>query len=866
MSPGALRLGLITAAIGVLVLVGWALDVSFLKSVISGSVYMKANTALCFVLAGLSLALWGGAAPSRFARGLATGCAGITALVGLLTLSEYLFGLDLRLDQLLFRALPGVGTVLPPGRMTPSAALAFAALGTALILVRWRRTLPTAQGLAFLAGLCGMLSLLGHLYGVAAAYGVGQFTQTAIHTCALLILLGAGVFLLYPADGLMRPLARGTMGGWLLRRMMPFVIGVPLILGCIEGFGETRRWYEGAEGDALVMLVVMLMLIILVGWTGRTLTRMDTARRETEVELRQAMTALRQLSRVVEQTPAAVVITDMTGAIEYVNPAFTQLTGYTAQETRGQNPRLLKSGLMPPETYTAMWRELTAGREWRGELYNRGKTGELFWELAIISPLRDADGRTTHYVAVKENITARKAMEDELRTAARTDRLTGLPNRALFCDRLQQAVLRCQRLKDFHFAVLFLDIDRFKVINDSLGHEVGDLLLQEISGRLRSAVRAGDTLSGQEFNHTTARLGGDEFVVLLEGLSRPDDAVIVARRLLEVLARPYQLREHDVYSSASIGVVTSDVASLSAEQMLRDADTAMYEAKLAGKGQFVIFNPPMRQRVQNRLGLENDLRKALDAGQLFLVYEPIASLQTGQIERFEVLVRWQHPERGVVGPVDFIPIAEETGLIIPLGEWVLRTACIQFAHWRRTLGDAAPPSISVNLSRSQILFRSLPETIQRILDETGMPASCLHLEVTESVVMKDLAAAIRTLNAIKAIGVKLDMDDFGTGYSSLACLHQFPIDVIKIDRSFTANVERGRDFAALVHAVAQLASNLNIQVVAEGVETADQALILQSLDCEFGQGYFFGKPLPAERVAQLNGFIGLHQETAAAES
>ena len=320
---------------------------------------------------------------------------------------------------------------------------------------------------------------------------------------------------------------------------------------------------------------------------------------------------------------------------------------------------------------------------------------------------------------------------------------------------------------------------------------------------------------------------------------------------MEVLSQPYHLREHDVYTTASIGIVTSDLAPESADQVLRDADTAMYEAKLAGKGRYVVFTPPMRQRVQNRLHLENDLRKAADGGQLFLTYEPIVSLQSGEIERFEVLLRWRHPERGIVMPGEFIPIAEETGLIVPIGEWVLREACGQFARWRAALGEGAPPSLSVNLSRTQLLLRSLPETVQHILAQTGMPAECLHLEVTESAVMKDTAAAIRTLNAIKAIGVKLDMDDFGTGYSSLSCLHQFPIDVLKIDRSFIANLERGRDYAALISAVTQLARNLNIQVVAEGVETMDQALILQSLECEFGQGYLFSKPMTADQVPQF---------------
>ncbi len=318
-----------------------------------------------------------------------------------------------------------------------------------------------------------------------------------------------------------------------------------------------------------------------------------------------------------------------------------------------------------------------------------------------------------------------------------------------------------------------------------------------------------------------------------------------------------------MHSTASIGIVTSNISAENADEILRDADIAMYEAKLAGKGRFVIFDTSMRQRMETRLDLENDLRLALDRGQLFLLYQPIVSLQTGRLESFEALLRWNHPVRGLISPGEFIPIAEDTGLILPIGEWVMREACRQFARWRLTMGDAVPRSISVNLSRNQLALQDLPRTIKTILDQTGMEPGCLHLEVTESAVMKDAAAATKTLQAIKDLGVKLDMDDFGTGYSSLSCLHQFPIDVLKIDRSFIANIEVGKDIAAMVQAVGQLARNLSITVVAEGIETVEQALVVQSLDCDFGQGYFFSKPLTADDAAKFRVQHGLLPGVAA---
>ena len=571
-----------------------------------------------------------------------------------------------------------------------------------------------------------------------------------------------------------------------------------------------------------------------------------TVRRHAQEEL---LSSVSLLNAALEATADGILVVDRHGAITRWNSKFADMWRIP-QELLGKHDdqkalACVMGQLAQPNAFMAKVDDMYAHPEATSLDQLSLADGRIFQRHSQPQRIgQEIVGRVWSFQDITERIRA----ENELRAAARTDKLTGLPNRALFCDRLQQAVWRAKRHSDFHFAVLFLDFDRFKAVNDSLGHNVGDLLLQEIGRRLCLAVRSGDSLSRETREHTAARLGGDEFVVLLDGLAHPDDAIVVAHRLLETFAQPYYLGDHEVYSTASIGIVTTAMLADSADEVLRDADTAMYEAKLAGKGQYVVFDVSMRERVQSRLNMENDLRRAVENNELFLMYQPIVCLHTGQIVSFEALVRWRHPWRGVISPAEFIPVAEDTGLILPIGAWVLREACRQFAQWRTSAGAAAPRSISVNLSRHQLDLPDLPATIREILAQTGMTPGCLHLEVTESAVMKDAASAAQRLRAIKDIGVKLDMDDFGTGYSSLACLHQFPFDTLKIDRSFIAKIHRGRDFAALVHAVVQLARNLSISVVAEGIENLEQAMVLQSLDCELGQGYLFSKPLYAAEV------------------
>jgi diguanylate cyclase (GGDEF)-like protein len=449
------------------------------------------------------------------------------------------------------------------------------------------------------------------------------------------------------------------------------------------------------------------------------------------------------------------------------------------------------------------------------------------------------------------SVLERQRMLGELTSAARLDRLTGLTNRALLTDRLTHALAHAKADPAYGFTVMFLDFDRFKLINDSLGHDVGDMLLKSIAGRLRSNVRSTDSTAREINGNTVARLGGDEFVVVLDGVTSPATATIIADRLLGVLKAPYQLGDNTVRSTASIGLVFSGDGYDTPEEMLRDADIAMYEAKARGKGCHVAFTTGMRDAVRDRIEIENDLRDAIGSPQLFLVYQPIVSLEDHRLCGVEALARWMHPTRGAVPPTTFIPIAEETGLIVPLSEELLREACLAFMQWQRAAGERAPAYVSVNLSRVQLADARLVERTMAVLHETGMTPGQLQLEVTESQIMQHRNIALGMLGELRAHGVRLAMDDFGTGYSSLSCLQEFPLDVLKVDRSFVVNAGNGRDFAALLHAVVTLADNLGLKVVAEGIETEEQLVLLQALGCAFGQGYLLAKPMPAAAITKL---------------
>ncbi len=469
------------------------------------------------------------------------------------------------------------------------------------------------------------------------------------------------------------------------------------------------------------------------------------------------------------------------------------------------------------------------------------RDGQYRWMLSRGVAVRDDGGKVVRLVGSQTDVTDRKEAEARLIHDAFHDALTRLPNRNMFLDRLRRALGRARRHKRL-FAVLFLDLDRFKVANDGLGHSVGDQLLMEISDRLRTCLRPEDTL---------ARFGGDEFTLLLEDLSGPQDAIRVAERIQEALLRPFRVAGHEIVTSASIGITHCTTEYDDPEAIMRDADTAMYRAKALGKARYAVFDQRMHSHAVERLQIEHDLRRSLDERGFELFYQPVVSLRSMQITGFEALLRWKHPERGYVSPAEFIPIVEENGLILPLGQFVLLEACRQAAIWQTRFRDAAGLTVSVNLSPKQFEQTNLVQSLASILQETGMVPGTLRLEITESHLMAYAESVSQLLNELKQLRCKLQIDDFGTGYSSLAYLHRFPFDALKIDRSFVDRLDKEEQANEIVRSIVRLAHGLRMPVIAEGVETAEQLRDIRALGCDYGQGYLFSRPVPAEAATEL---------------
>jgi diguanylate cyclase (GGDEF)-like protein/PAS domain S-box-containing protein len=601
--------------------------------------------------------------------------------------------------------------------------------------------------------------------------------------------------------------------------------------GLVAARSRTPITLIRADGSEVIVETAARILAFKGGDAVMIVARDITERVRAEEGLRLAAT-------VFETTAEAIMVTDSSKRIKAVNPAFTAVTGYTAEEAIGNTPSMLRSGRHDEAFYKSMWAVLNETACWEGEVWNRRKDGEVYPEWLYISAISDDRGDVIEYVAVFTDITQRKRSEEQVHRQANFDALTGLPNRTLFFDRLSAAIIGARREKQ-QVALLFVDLDRFKVVNDTLGHAIGDRLLEQVAVRLAECVREVDTV---------ARLGGDEFTTILRGISRGEDVAHVAEKIIESLSEPFWLDGNETFIGASVGITIFPSDADEANTMLRNADMAMYRAKEAGRNVYRFFTQEMDAQVLMRMDLERDLRRALDHQEFVVHYQPIIDLATGAVTSAEALVRWIHPERGMVKPGDFIPVAEDTGLIAPLGEWVLRQACIDAKAWQEA--GLSGIGVSVNLSTRQLKRGFSSDFVDGIVREIGMAAEMLTFEITESLIMEDSQSAVAWLSSIKDMGVSLSIDDFGTGYSSLSYLKRFPVDVVKIDRSFVMDVTEDPDDAALVAAILAMADSLKLKVVAEGVETADQLTLLRSRGCDMVQGFFFSRPLPLAEFRQ----------------
>ncbi|MDK9715663.1 MAG: EAL domain-containing protein [Sulfuritalea sp.] len=555
-------------------------------------------------------------------------------------------------------------------------------------------------------------------------------------------------------------------------------------------------------------------------------------------ERRDAAEQLRLHARIFEQSDEAILITDAREKIVSVNPAFTRITGYSADEVIGETPRKFRSGRHDAAFFAKMWERLLGTGYWQGEVWDRRKDGEIYPKWLSIGSVRDAKGEITHYFSIFTDITDRKRAEGRIHHLAYFDALTGLPNRVQF-NRLADQALMASKRKEGFGAVLFIDLNRFKPINDTLGHVVGDKVLQETANRFRSCLRGADVV---------CRLGGDEFAVGLFEIASRDHAANVAHKLLAALDDPIVIGGRELKLGAAIGISIFPEDGMDTETLLRQADIAMYRAKQTGPDGLSFFSEDMNQRAVDRLNLEAGLRRAIDRDELLLHYQPKVSIETGAIIGAEALVRWRHPERGLVPPAEFVPVAEESGLIVHVSNWVLEAACRQIRQW---MDEGLPAMhIAVNLS-ARDFSSSLPARVQELLERHKIGAEWLELEITEGMLMHHTAKVVAMMDEITALGVALSLDDFGTGYSSLSYLKRFPIDTLKIDRSFVISIPDDVDDCAIAGAIVSMSKQLKHNVIAEGVESGDQLAFLKSLGCDEIQGYLFSPPVPAETFAAM---------------
>ena len=631
---------------------------------------------------------------------------------------------------------------------------------------------------------------------------------------------------------------------------------------------QRDQWYVTSILGAILSPIVLLLLVVVWRMDGNiqahersrrryvkqietdkiTLEKRIVERTQALVDLNEELQIEVQVRREAEEelclagsvyanTVEGIVVTDSKGIIQSVNPAFSAVTGYSSAEAVGENMSLLKSGRHNHEFYDKMWGELQSEGRWSGEIWNRRKNGELYPERSSISAIRDGNGNIHRFVKIMSDVADIKKSEQQLQFLVHHDPLTGLPNRLLLLDRIQRAFSYASRFEQM-VGVLSIGIDRFKMVNDTAGRQIGDLLLKSVAIRLAGCLREEDSI---------ARTGGDEFVILATGLLEVNKAAKVCNKIFEATKEPFMVGDKPFYLTVSIGVSVFPFDKGEYEEYLYFAEKAMRRAKEKGGGQFEFYTGEMGAVSVKRLAMESGLRRALEREELFLMYQPQIDVASGRLLSVEALIRWKNDELGLVSPANFIPVAEESNLIVSIGEWVLRTACQQAVSWQEE--GYAPIRIAVNLSARQFMDRNLINIVKQALHDTGLDPKYLELELTEGMFMKDIDETIELLNVFKSMGLQISIDDFGTGYSSLSYLKRFPIHTLKIDRAFIRDITEDPDDAAITRTIISMAKNLNLQVVAEGVAAPDQLEYLRELGCDLVQGFLFSPPVSASELS-----------------
>lgn len=618
-----------------------------------------------------------------------------------------------------------------------------------------------------------------------------------------------------------------TAALYLLASALWLLLSDQLLSNLFDGSPALERWSA---------LSVCLWLLFSAGWMFINRSRVYRQLNDGEQLQKQDRERLRMAAAVFESTLEGVLVTDLDGRIVHVNRAFMNITGYSQEEVLGQFPSKFKSGRHRTEFYRHMFQALAARGQWSGEIWNRRKSGEIYPQWQTICTIDDDHGQLSHYVAVFSDISAIKHSERELNRLAHHDPLTDLPNRLLFNDRTEQAVAAAQASRR-GCALLLLDLDHFQSINDSLGHSAGDQLLKAVAERLKGGLTGDATL---------ARLGGDEFAVLVEHCDQVDEVAALAQALIDVFKDPFVLDSHPLFVSASIGISLCPGDALSAEQLLRNADSALFKAKHSGRAGYALYTEELTARALQRVETSSELRRALERQELCVYYQPVHDLRSRRMIGVEALVRWQHPQRGLVPPADFIPIAERTGLISEIDSWVMRQACAQMVEWQAQGRDLE--FVAMNVSSRSFGRPDLYHQVADVLRDTGLDPAFLELEVTESAVIDDTECALEQLHRLRELGLRLAIDDFGTGYSSLLRLKRLPVHKLKIDQGFVAGLPDDEDDAAIVRIIISLACSMGLLVHAEGIEHMAQAQWLVEQNCNMGQGYGLGRPVPAHQV------------------